>query len=47
MAKREFTIDETKAVEEILKILAGFTVEQAEAILKAVGSELKERAVIE
>lgn len=47
MPKRELSADESKTVSEILKSLAGYTVEQAEAILKQVASELKERAVIE
>lgn len=47
MAKHEWTDEELATVQEILKLLAGYTVEQAEAILKAVAGELKERAVIE
>ena len=40
-------VDEQNTANEILKLLAGLTVRQAEAVLKAVASELKERAVIE
>ena len=40
-------VDEQKTADEILKLLAGLTVKQAETVLKAVASELKERAVIE
>lgn len=47
MAKHEFTPDEEKSVDEILNSLAGYTVEQAEAILKQVTTEIKNRAVIE
>ena len=47
MAVRELTDDETATVENILKILIGFNVEQAETILIVVKRELKERAVID
>lgn len=47
MAKREISEDEYEAIEGILKTLAGFTVEQAEIILKVVAAELKTKAVIE
>lgn len=47
MAKHEFTNDEQKSIQAIFDELAGYTVEQAEAILKAVASQIKERAVIE
>lgn len=46
MAKRDLTVDEEVSANEILKTLCGYTVEQAEAILKFVGGQLKERAVI-
>ena len=45
--KRELNTEEQQTADEMLKMLAGFTVEQAEAILKYVSSQLKERAVIE
>ena len=45
--KIELESDEQKSADDILKILAGYTVRQAETILKAVASELKDRAVIE
>lgn len=44
---RELEKTEQDALEEILKILIGFNVEQAEAILKEIRKLLKERAVIE
>ena len=44
---RELDNTELEASEQILKIMAGFTVEQAEAILRTVKKMLKERAVIE
>lgn len=47
MAKVELTDDEETTAEDILKTLAGYTVKQAEAILKEVAARLKERAVIE
>lgn len=47
MAKHELTDDEQKSIQAIFDELAGYTVEQAEAILKAVASQIKERAVIE
>ena len=45
--KRELTDDEQKSMEAIFEELAGYTVEQAEKILKAVAAQIKERAVIE
>ena len=45
--KRELTPDEEASVVRIIKELCGYSVEQAEAILKVVGGELKERAIIE
>ena len=47
MAKRELNNEEQQTVENILKELAGFNVEQAETILRAVAAQIKERAVIE
>lgn len=47
MAKRDLNTEEQEAVDNILKELAGFNVEQAEAILREVNAQLKERAVIE
>lgn len=47
MAKRELNLEERQTIENILKELTGFNVEQAEVILKEVSSQLKERAVIE
>lgn len=47
MAKREITEDEQQSIKAIFDELAGYTVEQAEAILKAVAAQIKERAVIE
>ena len=44
---RELDKTEQTALEEILKILIGFNVEQAESILKEIRKILKERAVIE
>ena len=45
--KRELNTEEQSTADEMLKSLAGYTVEQAEAILKFVASQLKERAAIE
>lgn len=45
--KIELESDEKTTAEEILKMLAGYTVKQAEMILKTVAGELKKRAVIE
>lgn len=45
--KRELNNEEQQTLENILKELAGFTVEQSEAILRAVAAQIKERAVIE
>lgn len=45
--KIELDPEEQRTADEILKMLAGYTVRQAETILKAVASELKDRAVIE
>ena len=45
--KRDLSVEETESEEAILKELAGYTVEQAEAILSAVKTDLKSRAVIE
>lgn len=47
MAKRDLNTEEQESVSKILETLAGYNVEQAEAILREVASQLKERAVIE
>lgn len=47
MSKREISIEEQESIDAIIKILAGYNLEQAEVILKAVAAEVKERAVIE
>lgn len=45
--KIELESDEQRTADEVLKMLAGYTVRQAGTILKAVAFELKDRAVIE
>lgn len=47
MSKREISTEEQESIDEIIKILTGYNLEQAEVILKAVAALIKERAVIE
>lgn len=47
MAKRELSEDEETSVKNIFKELAGYTIEEAETILKAVAAKIRESAIIE
>lgn len=44
---RELSVDEETSVKEIMKELAGYTVEQAETIIKTVAAKIKECAIVE
>ena len=44
--KREITVDMEAAAEQIIDKLVGFNVASAKVILKLVGEQLQERAVI-
>ena len=45
--KRELSVDEESSVKVIMKELSGYTVEEAEAIIKTVAAKIKECAVVE
>lgn len=47
MAKRELTETEQASVANIIKELCGYSVEEAEFILRTVAAKIKEYAVIE
>lgn len=44
---RELNGDEETSVQNIIKELAGYTVEQAETIIKTVAAKIKECAIVE
>lgn len=49
MAKkmRELSVDEETSVKSIMKELAGYTVEEAETIIRTVAAKIKECAIVE
>lgn len=47
MAKREFTDSEQDSVDEIIEELCGYSIDEAEAILKAVAVRIRQCAIIE
>lgn len=44
---RELSVDEETSVKEIMKELAGYTVEEAEIIIRTVAAKIKECAIVE
>lgn len=47
MAKRELSVDEEISVKNIIKELCGYSVEEADFILKNVAAQIRECAIIE
>lgn len=47
MAKRELSEDEETSVKTIMKELTGYSVEEAETIIKTVAAKIKECAIVE
>ena len=45
--KRELNEDQENSIKNIMKELAGYTVEEAETIIKTVAAKIKEYAIIE